>query len=280
MKTNFTRSLIILTAITILYASCKKSGMKSSEQPSETDYMALSGQIAANFMKSLSGQYGGNINSGDIKTPSSINFTHKGPILFSTANPLCGYTLDTTYSNNIKPGDSTQYVFGLFKFTYICDNTRPFGYIEKDSVVNSVTGSKVLNYFYSVSQNYIVKATDLTYKVVTMDGGINSVISTTTYGPSYMAYGQSTNDITQRTVSTYVLNGVRVDVSGSVPDITTGSATFVNVITNINMNHPTGIITGSQGTIQFLGNHQARIIIQGSTVTYLVDMLTGTVTTG
>jgi len=283
MKTNFTRSLLILTAVTVLYTSCKKSdNYKPSPQPAATDYKALSGQIALNFMKSFSGDYSGNMNTNSIKGPADITFTHKGPVLFAIGgtNPLCGTNIDSTYSNNIQPGDSTEYIFHKFKFTYLCDNKRPYGYIEKDSVVNSVTGSKVSNYYYSVGQNYTVKATDITYKIITMNGGITTNISTTTFGPSYLVNGQPSNDITLKTIGTYILKGVRVDISGTSPDLTAGSATFDMVVTSVNANNPNGTLLNLKGTILFLGNHQARVTIQGSSVTYLVDMINGTVTIG
>jgi hypothetical protein len=283
MKTDFTRSLIMLIIILLLYASCKKSeNVKPSGQPAEMDYAALSGQIASNFMKSFSGNYSGNMNTTNIQGPASINFTHQGPVLFSTAgtNPLCGTNIDSTYTNNVQPGDSSEYIFHKFKFTYLCDNKRPYGYIEKDSVVNSVTGSKVADYFYDVSQNYTVKATNITYKVITMTGGIVADISSTTFGPSYLVNGQPANDNTLHTKATYVLNGVTLDITGSSPDITAGSASFNMVITSRNANFPNGTLLNLQGTITFLANHQASVTIQGSTVTYIVDLITGAVTAG
>jgi hypothetical protein len=283
MKINLTRSIVMLLIIILLYSSCKKSENTSPAPTStETDYKALSGQIALNFMKSFSGNYSGNMNTTNIQGPASINFTHQGPVLFSTGgtNPLCGTNIDSTYTNNIQPGDSSEYIFHKFKFTYLCDNKRPYGYIEKDSVVNSVTGSKVADYFYDVSQNYTVKATDITYKVVTMTGGIAADISSTTFGPSYLVNGQPANDNTLHTIATYVLNGVKLDITGSSPDITAGSASFNMVVTSRNANNPNGTLLNLQGTILFLANHQASVTIQGSSVTYLVDLLTGTVTVG
>ncbi len=284
MKTNLTRALIILTGILLLYTSCKKSDIKAPQQTSQTqiDYSALSGQIALNFMKSFSGNYSGKMNTTNIQGPSSVSFTHRGPVVFSTGgtSPLCGTNIDSTYTNNVMPGDSAEYIFHKFKFTYLCDNKRPYGYIEKDSVVNSVTGSKVADYFYDVSQNYTVKATDITYKVVTMTGGIATDISSTTFGPSYLVNGQPANDNTLHTIATYVLNGVKLDITGSSPDITAGSASFNMVVTSRNANNPNGTLLNLQGTILFLANHQASVTIQGSSVTYLVDLLTGAVTAG
>jgi len=272
----------MLIIILLLYASCKKSDMKAPEQTTEIDYKALSSQIASNFMKSFSGNYSGNMNTTNIQGPASISFTHQGPVLFTIGgtNPLCGTNIDSTYTNNVQPGDSSEYIFHKFKFTYLCDNKRPYGYIEKDSVVNSVTGSKVADYFYDVSQNYTVKATNITYKVITMTGGIVADISSTTFGQSYLVNGQPANDNTLHTKATYVLNGVTLDITGSSPDITAGSASFNMVVTSRNANFPNGTTLNLQGTILFLANHQASVTIQGSTVTYLVNLLTGTVTAG
>jgi hypothetical protein len=283
MKINLTRSIVMLIIVILLYSSCKKTeNARPASATTTIDYKALSGQIALNFMKSFSGNYSGNMNTTNIQGPANISFTHQGPVLFTIGgtNPLCGTNIDSTYTNNIQPGDSSEYIFHKFKFTYLCDNKRPYGYIEKDSVVNSVTGSKVADYFYDVSQNYTVKATNITYKVITMTGGIAADISSTTFGPSYLVNGQPVNNNTLHTVATYVLNGVTLDITGSSPAITAGSAAFNMVITSRNANYPNGTNLNLQGTITFLANHQASVIIQGSTVTYLVDMLTGTVTVG
>ncbi|WP_295794556.1 hypothetical protein [Mucilaginibacter sp.] len=262
MKSGFTRMLLLL-AVVYCYTSCKKSAIKPVDK-TNTDYAALSKQIALNLVQSISGKYGGaNINEG-IKAPSHISSNHSGPVLFSV-NPLCGYTIDTTYNTTATAGDTTKTFFGNFKFVYTCSTTIPDGYLVHDSLMNTEKGP-LFNNKYTTAQNYKVKALDQTYKLVSMDGYLYSLVETVnSVGYNYVYIG-------------YKLQGLKVDVSSGSADVISGTALLNITLVRQDKGWPDNTINMIAGTLEYLGNHMAKLTLTPPNKSYLVNLLTGEVT--
>lgn len=263
MKLRSTRVLLLLVAVICCYISCKKSQTKPAAK-NAIDYPALSKQIAFNLVQSISGKYGGaNVNDG-IKAPSYISASHTGRALFS-ANPLCGYTIDTTYNTTATAGDTAKTFFGNFKFIYTCSTTIPDGYIVHDSLINTETGPSFSNKF-TTAQDYVVKALDQTYKLVSMNGHLFSLIET------------PANDGNKILYIGYKLQGLKVDVSSGTADIVSGTALLNITITRQFKGEPDFEVLMTFGTLEYLGNHMAKLTLSGTNQTYMINLLTGQVT--
>jgi hypothetical protein len=266
MKLRFTRVLLLLLAVVCCYVSCKKTANKPVN-PNTIDYAALSKQITTTLAQSISGKYGGtNINDG-IKAPSHISSNHAGPVLYSV-NPLCGFTIDTTYNTTATVGDTAKTFFGNFNFVYTCSTGSPDGYMVHDSLINTETGPSFSNSF-TTAQDYKVQALDQTYKLVSMNGYLFSLVKNglpTSYKNVYIGYK---------------LQGLTVDLSSGIADITSGTALLNVTIDKQNPGEPDNEVTMQLGTLVYLGNHMAKLTLQASDGTYhsyLVNLLTGQVT--
>ncbi|ASU36055.1 hypothetical protein [Mucilaginibacter xinganensis] len=268
MKLSCTRFLLFTTAIAFYFLSCKKSVNNPAPVPA-TDYSAVSKQIALNLMQGLTGEYGGtNINDG-LKTQSNITTNHKGQVLFRKV-PLCGFTIDTSYNNKIKAGDTAKTFIGNFKFVNTCTTGRPDGYMVRDSLVTLATSGLFKNSFIS-TQDYAVQALDTTYKVVSTNGSITSATNNLIYRDGFsVGYDYNFNS--------YKLNGLKVDFSDGKADIITGAAEFTSTTSYMHFGETVVTEVNTSGTITFLGNHKASLNINGQSKTYLVDLLTRSVT--
>lgn len=272
MKLKFIPAIAVLTAVVFLYSACKKTENKPVPAKS-TDYAALSSKIALTLAKGLTGGFGGaNINDG-IKAPSKLSTdNHKGPRLFST-NPFCGYTIDTTYNNSATAGDTTKTFKGSFRFTYNCTGDNVDGYTVHDSLTNIQEGTQ-FNNLSAVGQNYIVKALDNTYQYVSMIGDINTQVFNRVLTPA----GATTEY--HYLAAQYKLQDLKVRITNGVADIVSGTATFNMLRTDLD---PTTAIDGNfypySGTITYLGNHKAKLTINGNPAqSYNVDLITGQAT--
>ena len=278
MKINFTRTLALMMATVFLYASCKKSANTHSAKTAAIDYKALSGQIALNLAQSLSGKYGGtNINDG-ISLPKNMSHSVRG-LAVNSINTLCGFIVDTAFNNKVTTHDTTKTVQGNFHFVFNCDANVLDGYTVSESFINADSGYRFTDY-NSVSQSYVVKALDNTYKLVSMDGNINVDIQNSFFvapDPRIARGDQGSHSLS----SQYVLAGLHVNFSSGIADITSGKATFTTTTFDLNANTPIdGVITFLSGDIVFLGNHKARLNFSGFTppLSFMVDLLTGVVT--
>jgi len=264
MKLRFTYMLLLLFAVVCCYVSCKKTANKPVNK-NTIDYAALSKQIVVTLQQSISGKYGGtNINDG-IKAPSHISASHTGPALFSV-NALCGFTIDTTYNTTATAGDTAKTFFGNFKFVYTCSTGNPDGYAVHDSLINTETGPLFSNSF-TTAQDYHVQALDQTYKLVSMNGYLFSLVKSD-LPTSYVYIG-------------YKLQGLTVDLSSGTADITSGTALLNITIQQKDPGQPDFEVTMQQGTLVYLGNHMAKLTLglsNGSSQSYLVNLLTGQVT--
>ena len=280
MKLNFTRTLAVLIALVFLYTACKKNAATPVAKTTAADYKALSSQIASGLYKSLTGGYGGiNINDG-ISAPKTAAINHK-PFMLNSVNPvsLCGFVVDTAFQTKFSVQDTAKTIKGSFHFVYNCDANVLNGYTVKESYIASDSGAHFTDYS-SVTQNYVVKALDNTYKLVSMDGSSSVDIQNTFYVTPDPRIGRGDQGV-HVVNSAYVLTGLKVDFTGGSADITTGIATFTTSTYDENENTAIdGLNSFLFGTIQFLGNHKAKISYSGFNppLAFMVDLLTGTVT--
>ncbi|MCR8561348.1 hypothetical protein KXD93_27090 [Mucilaginibacter sp. BJC16-A38] len=271
MKLNLTRTLVLLAVIVVCYASCKKQNAPSAGNTTKAviDYKALSSTIGTQFYKSITGQYGGtDVNKG-ITSPDEAVAANKKFSLNSIA-PLCGTIIDTTYkTETVNPATASFTThFENFHFTYTCDAGRVDGYLVRDSLVNVSVQNLFASNTYAVTQNYAVKALDQTYKYVSMDGSLSSLVAT----------GNSEALSVKSTASIYYLVGLRVNFASGPADITAGTTSFKTTTTvygpETSYIHN---VTTYYGTIQYLGNHKAKVtFIPGAA--YIVDLITGVAT--
>jgi len=271
MKINITRAILCLAAFMLFYSSCKKNTVKPAATAATTvDYATLSSQTATMFYKSITGQYGGADVSKGIKSPFSAKVT--GRALFSTS-PLCGFVIDTSYNYSITIGtnilsDTVKTYSGTFRFQYTCTGGNVNGYILNDTVNYLEQNQFLFSNNTNLNQNYTVKALDQTFKLVSMDGTLNS-------GANFQ---QIFNEASGYLFGTYVLTGLKVDFTSGVADVTEGTSTFHIVYRPMrSFDVPQVPNQIYDGTIQFLGNHKAKLTINPGHV-YLVDLLTGVVT--
>jgi len=270
MKLTITRTLVLSAIVLFLYASCKKSGLAplSSAKNLKTD--SIAGQIAAGLVQSLNAKYGGsNINDG-IKAPSIYTSAFKGPIVYGL-DPLCGFTIDSTYRTRNSAEDQVKYDqdvidWGHFKFTYTCSTDRLDGYAVHDTVNHQQSGTSFKK-LYTINQDYIVKALDNTYKLVFMKGSSGSSV-----------YVSSLTTV-HKLVSKYIYESVTVNFSTGTADMQ-GTVSFTTAYTDpvpqLSINY--------KGTIKFLGgNTFAQLNIDNPDGTpggksYKVNMITGETT--
>lgn len=269
MKLNFTRIFALLLVVVFCYSACKKTATKPVSTSPISDVDAAK-QIALSLNKSLTGQLGGaNINDG-AKAPYSI-IAGKKTRTINALNPLCGYVIDTAYSHLVLPGDTTEWLSGKFHFVYNCSSSYVDGYTVYDSL-------KVENYSptfldeYTNIQNYTFKATDSTFQSSTLNGSIVTSISHEGITPP-----QIQNQFTSVDCN-YQLKGLLIVNASGTTDITAGTATFTSEVRE--SDGPVGsktYVVDYAGSIQYLGNHQAKLIITGGN-TYLMNFATGSVT--
>jgi hypothetical protein len=272
-----TLTCIILSAaiLMLFFAACKKNSVKPvvSTMP---DYAAMSSQAAVTLYRSITGQYGGIDVSRGISSPFNTNNAAPRPQSVNTANLLCGYIIDTAYNYtthsgaNGDPADTIFHHTGSFKFVYTCDGGKVDGYQVTDSTFYQQYNQAIdiLNDF-SVAQNYTVKAVDQTYKIVSMNGSLNSSVSLTKF----------LVEILSQQDASYHLNGLIVNFTSGTADVTSGTATFHMAVGGVHVYDSLDpyILTYYDGTIQFLRNHTARLTINPNHV-YLVNLITGVVT--
>ncbi len=177
-------------------------------------------------------------------------------------------------------GDTTQTANGELKFTLTCSAASVDGYIAH-TVDTNRQGNVNFTRWSVLSQDYVVKALDQTYKVVSLNGSTDTISAARFTGPFYDDFIKLVNSYTVTTSDKYVLTGLVVDVTRGVTDVTKGTTTFLDSNLETDSFYPSGKAFGDQGTIAFLGNHMAKVTFNqgnGVFVAYLVNLLTGVAT--
>jgi hypothetical protein len=275
MKKNFTCALIALAAVAMLFTSCKKNAIQKTTTNS-IDLSKLSGQVATNFYKSITGQYGGVDVSKGIKSPFVANTnSHKGLVLNDVPS-LCGFVVDTTYDYTVPPPaghapsitDTTRHYYGNFHFVYTCDAGTVNVYNVADSILYEESGFNFLNR-NTLGQKYFVKALDATYKVVSMGGSIS------TFDGRFKPYSETGSTLE----GIYYLVGLKVDFTSGTADIVSGKASFRMRSTPV-LNAVVHDYTDYYGELEYLVNHKAKLTITSTagTTVFMVVLLTGVAT--
>ena len=291
MKLNFTILIFTVAICTFCFTSCKKDNFKTTTKNLNTATVdsnkAAAIRFAVSFYKSVTGVYGGAELKNGIKIASVNSSAKKRPVLMSI-NPLCGMVIDTTADNTIIVTDTTRYHYGgTFSFTYTCTTDAPDGYKNDNSFFTTLRTTNTLDTVH-VIQKYNVKALDNTYKLVSLNGTMETQETNQIFNGPFYPYGPQVNINTDLIYNfgQYTLNNIKVDVSSGIPDMTSGTATLsdYNVVQNKN-NTNIDFFHTIFATITFLGNHLARVeagVAIGfapppptPTYVYTVNVLTG-----
>jgi len=255
--------------VVFIYTGCKKSETK----PATKTLSAIdtsNTKIAFTLMQGLSGVYGGaNINDG-VKAESNITDGQSHGVIVFKKVPLCGFAIDTTFNTKSKAADTSKTFFGNFKFIYTCSTNRPDGYIVHDSLVTVATSTRFKNSF-TTAQDYVVKALDTTYKLVSTKGSILSITDNAIYEDGF-SVGYEYN------FNSYNLRGLKIDFTTGSADIVSGVADFKSTTSYLHPGDKATTEVSYTGTITFLGNHKARLHINEKNKSYTVNLLTGVVT--
>jgi hypothetical protein len=283
MKTATKFTTIILLGMAMVYSSCQKAGIKAADATNTTttgtttvNSSAVGSQIALSLAKSLAGQYGGTSINNGIKAPASLLATNKG-LSINGIYDLCGVSLDTAYNTTTLSHDTTNVLGGKLVFTYTCGSFGVNGYKVTDSITTAAANSSFYN-TNTIVQNYIVTATDATYKVVSLDGNVNE-----SFHNSTLNSGTGATLAYHNLVSQYVLNGVKVDYTTGYANMYVGTASYTTTQTDYD---PTVSATAGvnvyHGLITYLGNFMVTMTMQinnqGPTYSYTINTATGATT--
>lgn len=246
-------SLIAALALVMIYAGCKKS---SNAPASTVTDSQVSLQVVQNLVGILSGGFGYDPTSGKIA--NSLKKTGSHLKVNSTTGDGCSMAYDTTVNISEKIDTISTTMKGEIKLTANCGNggTNPVITIFENYTLGLATPHISAN--YKLGANLMFQIADInnnplfTYDgTVSVDADLNYLLGSK--GNSKQSYA-------------YTFHTITVDESG----IKGGSADFTTTGSGS---------TGSwnfKGTVKFLGNDKADIVLGGKT--YHVDMATGAVT--
>ena len=258
MKFKFTKLFILVAGVALMFASCKKSS-SSTSSTAETPKQ-VSGQIALNLSQSLFGtSYGVDLSNG-LNAPSAFAIHTKGKVLNDLTDPFCGLTVDTTLSYTFAQHDTTIAVAGTINFSFICASGTLSGF----------TAAESFNVNISTSQ---LKATDKVAENLTLvslnplDSTSNLSMKGTLSSDKVLTYATVSAGKSGEAQFSYTLTALVLDPNAD--DVVSGTATF-----STSGSGASGTWNYS-GTIVFLGNHMAKVTINGAS--YTVNLETGVV---
>jgi hypothetical protein len=257
MKIYFKIVVPVLVGGMFLYTSCKKSENKptaiTTTITSNTDMTSddfASAQVAVSLSKSLSGSMGAGINLNKSLNPASFAPSTKS-VKYSAA--LCGFVADSILNYNTNQGDTIlSHTTGHNKFYFDCTNGVPDGYTALDTSLTTGTAPGY-SFIYNINQYYKIIVCGC--GMLHVNGNQNANIQQT-----------YTNNTTSNAQNTFVLSDLVINLNDN-SDITSGTATFTSVGTN---SYGTWNLSG---TITYLGNHTAKIVV--GTSSFTINILTG-----
>src|SRR5579863_837230 len=257
MKTKLILILAVLSGFAFTFSGCKKSNSNPSG-PALTPKQ-VSSQIALNIQQTLYSGFGAfNLTNG-LNSPGSLGMIPQGRLRLNTTNdPLCGTIADTTLNYSTSQNGTTASVKGDLKFAFNCTG----GVLSGFNVTDNLTIAESTSDF---SASYKL-AEDLTLTAQNPNTDTPSIILSGTLSLD--------GDYTYKTGSkgkgsqsfAYTFHSVVIQSNG---EIASGSADFTTSGTG-----STGVWNYT-GTVTFLGNNMAKIIINGTT--YNVNLQTGVV---
>jgi len=261
---NIKPLLVLMVCLALVYTSCRKTENAPTPVTTSTatnktiDNKALSTQLALNMANSLAGKLGGaNLMDG----ADSVSLTgHQGPHHGYNSNALCGFFTDSLVSMDSVQGDTTSHTGGNLTFFFDCKDGKRAGYSAYDSIGTTRTTSKGLFQNYYVKQYYTIKCLDDKHQFVGVNGSNYFYQLVNISCGCHQTYADIENSV-------YYLKDLTIDVCKK--DILSGTATFKAY----------GDGWHISGTMTFLGNHMADMIIDGDSTVYHVNLLTQTITT-
>jgi hypothetical protein len=252
-------ALVMLACSALGYTSCKKSGSSQA-----VDNKTVASQIAANLAQTLYSGFGGFNITGGLNSPTQfgldrnslkLKLAKSGMGLNSFGDITCGMHADTTFSASITVDGGQATVAGTIGYTFACTNNVPSGFTVTDNLKVTMATSQV-NGTFNIAEN-------LTLAQVNpgVDTSNLSLNGTANFAENAKVSGKST------TMSfNYTFNNVIIDQMGT---IASGSANFTTSGSGAQ-----GTWNAS-GTITFLGNGSAKVVVNGAT--YTVNLETGAV---
>ncbi len=237
-KFRFATILSLVALTVVIYSACKKD----TTALNTNNDAEIARSIAVNFYNSIGSTIASKSTITGVPTVNSVRNGIK-------VNDLtCGETIDQPFNNIYTKGDSVRDVMtGANKFVVSCDaQNAPNGYAYTGKYVN--TGfSPYSTYDNSVNEQYTLKALLPEYAKMEVNGNQTSVYKfTTKKDGEYMVQN-----------NTYALKGIIIDATSKPFDITAGTATFVSKGNNA------GKDFNFAGTIEYLGNHKAKVSFDG-----------------
>lgn len=283
MKIKSKALLVLLTGAVLIYAGCKKS---STTPVATVEPKVIASEVAVNISQSLFGNLGAFDLSGGLSAPSSFalrtkgsNFsmrsipkwsplslhtngssfslTRNGKGFLTVSNPECGAVIDTTVNASETSDGFTISLAGEIKFTINCTNNVVSGFTNVDNVTIGI-GTADTSFTYKVGENLTVSA------VNPLDPNTNILLNGTLNSQATYQIKSGPLKGSGSVTFSYTLSSILIDQNLGV---VSGSATF-----NTTASGPEGTWNYS-GTITFLGNSMAKIVISG--VTYTVNLDTG-----
>lgn len=259
MKIKLSLIAVLLTGTVFTFTSCKKSSSDSSG-PKLTGKQVAS-QLALNLSQTLYGGFGGFSVADGLNAPGSVGVvkTKNGLKVNSTGDPLCGTIADTTLNVTVNDNGVAASVKGDLKFAFVCTSGVFSGFNITDNLaISESTADIALNFkliedLTMAAQNLAADNSNVTLNGSLSMGGNYTNKTGSSKGSGTLNYS-------------YTFKSIVVDYNGS---ITSGSATF-----NTSGTGPNGVWNYA-GTITFLGNNKANIVINGAS--YNVDLQTGAV---
>ena len=238
-KFRFATVLSLLALTVVIYSACQKENKQTNTDNNDA---VIAKTIAVNLYNSIGSTIASKNTVTGIPTVNSVRNGIK-------VNGLtCGETIDQPFNNIYTKGDSVKDVMtGANKFVVSCDaQNQPNGYAYTGRYVN--TGfSPYSTYDNSVNEQYTLTALLPGFAKMQVDGSQSSVYKTVT---------KKDNEAMNQT-NTYKLTGLIIDSSSRPFDITAGTATFASKGTNAGRDFT------FTGTIEFLGNHKAKVSFDG-----------------
>ena len=259
MKSKFTKLFILITGAALIFASCKKSSNSTSGSNPQTPKQ-VSGFIALNITSSLFSSTGVNLSSG-TDAPSALAVHTKGKVLNDLNDPQCGDVVDTTFNFSIMQNDTSLSVTGPIKFAFTCAN----------GVLNGFMLTENLNIKIATPQLAATNTTSEGITLIVLDPTNDSskfTLAGTLNSASTLAYKTTTAGKSGSSTFDYKMSTLTIDPNND-GDILSGSASFTTSGTGAS---GTWSYTG---TIVFLGNHMAKVTING--FAYTVNTETGVV---
>jgi len=248
---------VAIATIAFTFSGCKKSATNPAGPALSPS--AVASQVALGITSSLFGGMGVNL-SGGLSGATTFGVKHGGKVI-QDITPDCGTIVDTTLAATTDTLGTGDYftLSGSFKFSFGCTNNVVSSYSTNDNLNIKVISTST-DFNYKIGEAFTLTALTPTSQTsnLTMTGTVSSA------GSYSILTG---NKGSGSTSFNYTLTSLVIDPT--IPDILSGSATF-----STNGSGPNGV-WNYQGTITFLGNHIATVVINGTS--YTVNLQTGAV---